>query len=42
MQGILGKVAIAKDPRGDRVQPVAGRMDQSRERIAIAVTGSDD
>jgi hypothetical protein len=42
LQGILGKVAIAQDPGRDRVQPVAGRVDQGRERIAITVSGSND
>ncbi len=28
LQGVLGEIAVAQDPDGDRVQPVAGRMDQ--------------
>jgi hypothetical protein len=38
LQGVLGKVAVAQDSTGQRVQAVAGRVDQGRECIAIATS----
>ena len=35
-------MAVAQDPDGDRVHPVAGRLDQGREGLAIAAPGSLD
>ena len=42
LQGVLGEIVVAQDPRGERIHPVAGHVDQRRERIAIAVLGLDD
>ena len=42
LQGILGEVGVAQDPRGDRVHPVAGQLDQRRECLSIAVSGPFD
>ena len=42
LQGVLGEDVVAQDPGGQRVHPVAGHVDQRRERIAIAVLGLDD
>jgi hypothetical protein len=36
LQGVLGEMGIAQDPRRDRVQPVAGLRDQVPECLAIA------
>ena len=35
LQGILGQIAVAQDPHGQRVRPVTDRLDQCPERIAI-------
>ena len=42
LQGVLGEIVVAQDPRGERVHPVAGHVDQRRERLAIAVLCLDD
>ena len=42
LQGVLGEIAVAQDPGGQRVHPVAGHADQRRECIAIAVLGPLD
>jgi len=42
LQGILGKVAIAQDPRGDRIEPITGQMNQRRERLTITITSTKD
>ena len=42
LQGVLGEIVVAQDPRGKRVHPVAGHVDQRRERIAITVLCLDD
>ncbi len=42
LQGVLREIGITENPDGYREESVAGRVDQGRERIAIAVTGSDD
>ena len=38
LQGVLRQIVVAQDPRGERVHPVAGQLDQRRERIAIAMS----
>ena len=42
LQGVLGQVGVAQDPRGDRIHPVTGQDDQVRECLAIAVPGPLD
>ena len=36
LQGILGQIAVAQDPDGQRVRPVTDQLDQCPERLAIA------
>jgi hypothetical protein len=36
LQGILGEMHVAQDPRRDREHPVAGQADQHAERVVIA------
>ena len=36
LQGVLGKVGVAQDPRRDCVHPVTGLVDQPAERLAVA------
>jgi hypothetical protein len=42
LQGILGEVAVAQDPRRDRVHPVARQVDEHAERLAVATHGPLD
>ena len=40
LQCVLGEARVAKDPEGDRVQPVADLMHQAGEGVTIALAGS--
>jgi hypothetical protein len=42
LEGVFSKIAIAQDPRGQRVQSVAGRVDQRRESFAITASCAFD
>ena len=42
LQGVLREVGVAQDPGRDRVHPVAGRMDQLRECLAIPIPCAND
>ncbi len=40
LQCVLGEARVAKDPEGDRVQPVADLMHQAGEGVTVALAGS--